>query len=234
MLKTIKKPNSRKLNETIETAGAPVFLMYDYFWAHERSNELLTPFLILLHQIVRASVPLMEAASREAAKRAETDPVCRQLHEYMEIHIQEEANHDTWLMEDLETAGLSQQQVLAMTPSTSVAAMVGSQYYWLHHHHPVALLGYIRLLEGNPPSTEHIERLKERSGLPESMFRTYRLHGELDPHHLQEFDDMLDALPLTAAHAVLIQTSAVYTAHMMANCLSELMTGLDSKQAMEA
>ena len=28
-------------------------------------------------------------------------------------------------------------------PSPAVAALVGSQYYWLLHHHPVALLGFV-------------------------------------------------------------------------------------------
>ena len=34
----------------------------------------------------------------------------------------------------------------------TAAALVGAQYYWIRHVHPVALLGYVMLLEGYPPS----------------------------------------------------------------------------------
>lgn len=220
---------SRQLTHSIETAGAPLYLMYDQFWAHERGGELVLPFLVLLHQIVRASVPLMEAGAEAAAARAETDAVCAPLAEYLKRHVDEEANHDVWLMDDLVSAGMSEAEVWNIAPSTSVAAMAGAQYYWIHHHHPIALLGYIRLLEGSPPSVEHIERLKQKSGLPDSAFRCYRMHGELDPDHLREFDDMFDALPLSPDHLQLVQDSAVFTAHMLANCLGEIMLECESR-----
>jgi hypothetical protein len=226
-----KNSHSRQLRSAIETAGSPLFLMYRQFWDHEPVGELLVPFLILMHQIVRSSVPLMQAASREAASSARTDGVCKLLHRYLESHIEEEADHDTWLLEDLACAGLKETDVLARPPSTAVAAMCGSQYYWIYHHHPVALLGYIRLLEGNPPSQAHIDRLKRSSGFPDSVFRTYRMHGALDPHHLQEFDDMFDALPLKPAQLDLVLASAVYTAHMMSNCLGEILFELEPRQA---
>ena len=37
-------------------------------------------------------------------------------------------------------------------PPPSVAGLVGSQYYWILHHHPVAFLGYVALMEGYPPT----------------------------------------------------------------------------------
>ncbi len=215
--------NSRLLTGTIETSGIPLFLMYDLFWQDARVDRLVAPFLVLMHQIVRASVPLMQAASLRARQLGPDDGLCKQLHEYLEVHIEEEAHHDTWLMEDLVSAGLSEARVLEKIPSTSVAAMSGAQYYWIYHYHPAALLGYIRLLEGNPPSPGHIDRLQRLSGLPASAFRTYRLHGELDPNHLQQFDEMLDALPLSPEHNRLVGTSAIFTAHMLANCLGELL-----------
>jgi hypothetical protein len=225
--KITKKSNSLRLKQNIKTNGLPLFMMYHQLWSHPRVGELVVPFLVLMHQVIRASVPLMKAASSVAAKAE--DPLSKLLHEYLEVHIEEEKHHDLWLMEDLESAGLARSDVLALTPSTSVAAMAGSQYYWIHHHHPVALLGYIRLLEGNPPSIEHVERLQAQSGLPESTFRTYRMHGELDPHHLQEFDDMLDGLPLTQAQIKLLGTSASFSADMLANAVSEIMSAAEQQ-----
>jgi hypothetical protein len=225
--KVTKKSNSLLLKQDIKTNGLPLFMMYHQLWSHPRVGELVVPFLVLMHQVIRASVPLMKAASSVAAKAE--DPLSKLLHEYLEVHIEEEKHHDLWLMEDLESAGLVSSEILALTPSTSVAAMAGSQYYWIHHHHPVALLGYIRLLEGNPPSVEHVERLQAQSGLPESIFRTYRMHGELDPHHLEEFDDMLDGLPLTQAQIKLLGTSASFSADMLANAVSEIMSAAEQQ-----
>ncbi len=227
--KVAEKSNSLRLKEHIQTSGLPLFMMYRQLWSHPRVGELVLPFLVLMHQVIRASVPLMEAASRSAANNAPQDPLSKLLHEYLEVHIGEEKHHDLWLMEDLESAGLARSDVLSLTPSTSVAAMAGSQYYWIHHHHPVALLGYIRLLEGNPPSIEHVERLQAQSGLPETTFRTYRMHGELDPHHLDEFDDMLDSLPLTEAQVRLLGTSASFSADMLANAVSEIMSTVEQQ-----
>ena len=226
--KIAEKSNSQRLMENIQTNGLPLFMMYRQLWGHPRVGELVLPFLVLMHQVIRASVPLMKAASSVAAKAAE-DPMSKLLHEYLEVHIEEEKHHDLWLLEDLESAGLTRSEVLGFTPSTSVAAMAGSQYYWIHHHHPVALLGYIRLLEGNPPSLEHVERLQAQSGLPETTFRTYRMHGELDPHHLKEFDDMLDSLPLTRAQLKLLDTSASFSADMLANAVSEIMSTVEQQ-----
>jgi hypothetical protein len=211
----------------MNVSSLPLFLMFEQFWNHKQVGQLVSPFLVLMHQVVRASVPLMETACLQASQNAKSCKLSRLLADYLEIHIEEEQHHDVWILEDLGAAGLDEQDVLSLTPPASVASMVGAQYYWILHHHPVAHLGYIRLLEGNPPSMAHIERLKHASGLPDAVFRTYRLHGELDPDHLQEFDDMLDTLPLTDSQAELIATSAKCTANHFATCLAEIMTRIE-------
>lgn len=221
-------PNSHVLRNRMNVSSLPLFLMFEQFWNHPRLGQLVTPFLVLMHQVVRASVPLMETACLRAAESANTCELSRLLRDYLEIHIEEEQHHDVWILEDLGAAGLDERAVLSLAPPASVASMVGAQYYWILHHHPIAHLGYIRLLEGNPPSMEHIERLKRASGLPDALFRTYQLHGELDPDHLQEFDDMLDTLTLSDDHAQLIATSAGCTANHFATCLAEIMTRIEN------
>ena len=42
-------------------------------------------------------------------------------------------------------------EALDRIPSPKVAAMVGAQYYWLRHYHPVSLLGHITAIEGYHP-----------------------------------------------------------------------------------
>lgn len=223
MLDVSGKSFSRQLSETIRSAGMPLHLMYCRLWDHERVADYVLPFLTLMHQVVRASVPLMEAASRRSAERADSDPLCRRLRDYLDTHIEEERYHDRWILEDLQAGGVDADDVLSRMPPANVAAMVGAQYYWIEHHHPVALLGYIRLLEGNPPSLRHIDRLIAVTKLPAGVFRTYRMHGELDPHHLEDLDRLFDSLPLTPDLAGLVETSATFTAHTLARAIGDLL-----------
>jgi hypothetical protein len=108
-------------------------------------------------------------------------------------------------------------------PSRTVAALVGSQYYWILHHQPVAFLGYVALMEGYPPTPELIELLVARTGYPRTAFRTYLEHAELDPGHRDHLDRTLDELPLTSRDEQVIGISAIATAALAARALEELL-----------
>src|SRR5215212_640831 len=122
---------------------------------HARVGELYAEYLFMSHCVIRASVPLMERARRRALALAD-DSVAAIVADYFETHIGEERGHDEWLLEDLVSLGVAREEVLARPPSANVAALVGAQYYWIEHYHPVALLGYIALLEGYPPVASEI------------------------------------------------------------------------------
>jgi len=183
--------------------------------------ELIPAYLLLIHQMIRASVPLMETARREAMRR-DDDPVCRGLGDYLARHIEEEMHHDLWTAEDLESIGFERARIFGTHPPASVASLVGAQYYWVLHHHPIALLGYIALLEGNPPSPQSIDDLQTRTGLPASAFRTMRLHATADPDHTAALDSFIDDLPIDDDQESLIAVSAAHTGASFAYCLSEL------------
>src|SRR5207237_3301598 len=102
-----------------------------------------------------------------------------------------------WLLDDLEVLGGGRAAVLARPPSPTVAALVGAQYYWILHYHPVGLLGYIGVFEGYPPSPAMIDGLVASTGYGRDAFRTMIAHAELDPGHRDELDRLLDELPLT-------------------------------------
>ena len=110
-------------------------------------------------------------------------------------------------------------------PSPTVAALVGSQYYWIFHYHPVAFLGFVALMEGHPPAPELIEVLIERTGFPPEAFRTYIEHGDLDPGHRDHLDRTVDSLPLTAEHESALGVSAIASAGLAARALEELLDG---------
>jgi hypothetical protein len=108
-------------------------------------------------------------------------------------------------------------------PTPAVAALVGSQYYWILHYHPISFLGYVALMEGYPPTPELIETLIEKTGYPREAFRTYIEHAELDPGHRDHLDRTVDSLPLTAGHEAALGVSAISTAGLAARALEELL-----------
>ena len=190
-----------------------------------RIRELYPEYLFTTHCIIRASVPLMETAQRRADKLAPGDSVSAALVPYLEEHIPEERDHDEWLLDDVEALGGDRSSILARPPSPTVAAVVGAQYYWILHYHPVALLGYIALLEGYPPSIEMLEDLVDRTGHSRAAFRTLIAHAELDPGHRDELDAVLDGLPVTEEQSTVMGLSAIYSVQMLARAIDEVRDG---------
>jgi hypothetical protein len=224
------------LRAKIELVSAPLAVALGRIFAHRDDlHQALVAHAILIHQITRASGPLMEAAL-QACRTWREDPAAARLATYLERHIEEERHHDLWLLEDLEAVGVARVDVLSAMPPPAVAAMVGAQYYWIRHHDPVALVGYMLMLECNAPTHETLADLKMRSGLPECFFRTHRIHAELDPGHQSDLLDLAASLPLRPERRHLIDASVMHTLERMAECLADLDTKLprhaDSVRAM--
>lgn len=74
--------------------------------------------------------------------------------------------------------------------------LIGSQYFLIFQYHPVAILGFLQL-EKHHPQEDAVERLIEKSGLPEDGFRQMILHTEVDIGHAEELDHVLDSLEPT-------------------------------------
>jgi heme oxygenase-like protein len=189
--------------------------------AHPRISDLYPEFLFTLHCIMRSGVPLMEATLAKAEARADDDPVSATLASYLKKHIEEERGHDEWLLEDMELLGWDRSDILARPPSPTLATLIGAQYYWALHYHPVAIMGFLAPLETHPPTTELIEELIVRTGLDRRAFRTLLLHAELDPEHGDEINQLLDALALTPGQSEVLSLSAIHTVHMLARATDE-------------
>jgi hypothetical protein len=172
-------------------------------------------YLATMYQILRASVPLMELAARRCARLGAGDPVAAGLRGYFAGHIAEEAGHDAWLLDDLATLGHRRAGEPDLPPPV-VARLVGAQYYWVEHHHPVTLLGYIAVLEANAPSPRLADRLVA-AGVPEAAVRTVREHAELDTGHIDALYAFLDGLPLTAGQVRAVAVSGLHTAGALAD-----------------
>jgi hypothetical protein len=190
--------------------------------SHPKLRQIYPEFLIMNHGITRASVPLMETALA-TARRLPGDRVAALLADYLARHIPEERGHDDWLLADLESIGVPRDQVLSRVPSPAIAALVGSQYYWVQHVHPVGLLGYIALLEGYPSAQKDIHQVQAATGYEPEAFRTLLLHADLDSHHGVDLDDLLDSLPLTERQRTLIGVSAIASVQLITQARQELL-----------
>jgi hypothetical protein len=79
--------------------------------------------------------------------------------------------------------------------------LVGAQYFWMMHVHPVAIMGYLILMEGYAPLASQLDEIQARTGVPESAFRCLRRHAEDDPEHLAELNRALDGMNLSVEQA---------------------------------
>jgi len=139
--------HSRRLRDKIRVIRGEMDTAAKALWTHPRLREIYPEFLFRNHAVIRSSVPLMQAAAVACEKRLDSDPVAEGMLAYFRKHIPEETGHDDWVLDDLEALGFRREDVLKRIPPPSAAALAGAQYYWIRHVHPVALLGFIAVLE---------------------------------------------------------------------------------------
>jgi hypothetical protein len=215
--------HSRRLREKIRIARGRLDAVARALWSHPLLSEIYPEFLFRNHAVIRASVPLMQAAAAVCEPYAASDPLAGGIFSYLTHHIPEEMHHDDWILEDLEVLNISRREVLPRIPPPAAAALVGTQYYWIRHCHPVALLGFIAVLEGTPPDVDYFERLADTSGIPRQAFSNLLRHGRLDPRHRDDLDDALDKLPLTEYHHSLLGVSSFQTIHLLAQVVEDML-----------
>ncbi len=206
--------HSRRIRDKIDLVRAPLREAAGAVWNHPRLADFYPDFLFTMHSLMRATSPQLRAAADAAEARAHSDPVAAGIAGYLAQHSKEETGHDEWAMDDLAVMGVAREEVLQRMPSPHMAALVGSQYYWIHHFHPVAYLSYIAVIEG-PPSVDFLEHTIQRTGLPREAFRTQFLHAQIDPHHVQELDALIDGLNLNDWHHSVLGANAFHTVDLL-------------------
>ncbi|MEV7008498.1 iron-containing redox enzyme family protein [Streptosporangium sp. NPDC051022] len=210
-------PPSTVLRAKIGLAGHALRNAGGLLWRAPDPRPRYRDYLCAVHMVVRASVPLLRTASARCAELGEF-----RLAGYLDRHAEEEAGHDDWLREDLALIDPAAERLLGRTPPPSVAELVGAQYYWILHHHPVALLGYIAVLEGDAPSPGLLEHIERNTGYPRAAFRTLWRHAELDPGHREDLDRVFDGLRPTREQQAAAGVSALHTVRAAAGLFREL------------
>ncbi len=215
--------NSELIRTKISLFSAGLNKAAHEFWTHTAFAVVYREYLFQSHSIIRASVPLMQAALEACQAEVNSDdPVLKKFGEYLAHHILEERGHDSWILDDAEVMGIDRRLLLERLPKETPLRMVGSQYYWIHHYHPVAMLGYIAVMEGTPPKAEFIEAVARRNKLPTEAFSSFLLHAKVDPKHRADLDSLLDQLPLSPDHHTVIGLSALQTISYLKAVLSDV------------
>jgi hypothetical protein len=220
---------SERLRLKVELASPALGRASLLLLGHPRARELAPRFLGVGYHIAQAAVPLMETARARAHDLAD-DAVARGLEPYLERHIVEETHSEEpggAVLGDLEELGVDTAELRAGPPPTKMAELIGAQYYWILHRHPVAVLGFLEL-ERFHPRQPTVERLIEITGLPRAGFSQLLLHAELDVGHAEELDSLLDTLPLEPRHERLIGDSALHTISLLADVLLDVIEDTDA------
>jgi pyrroloquinoline quinone (PQQ) biosynthesis protein C len=214
--------NSEVLWQKIRLAEPRLFSTTHLFWNHPDLARMLPEFLIQAHLLIRSGLALMSAA-REQALALPGDDVARKLESYLKLHLEEEVGHDRWLLDDICSLGYEPQEVLQAPPCPGVVALVGAQYFWMSHIHPVAVMGYLILMEGYAPLVEQLDAIQAHTGLPSSAFRCLRAHADDDPGHLADLNATLDAMCLSTDQARAVSMCAFAAIDGVAVLLEDLL-----------
>jgi hypothetical protein len=203
--------HSARLRSKIRLARSCLDHAAEKLWTHPSLKDLYPEFLFHNHAVIRASVPLMRTASGRCRTHFAHDPIAAGLVAYLQQHIPEELHHDEWVLDDLQALNIGREKVLARIPPLAASALVGPQYYWILHVHPIALLGFIAVMEGTPPDASYFGSVLARAGISEAAASNIFRHAKLDPRHCEDLDMVLDSLPLTDYHHSLMGISAFQT-----------------------
>jgi pyrroloquinoline quinone (PQQ) biosynthesis protein C len=155
------------------------------------SKELYLKFLAQAYHHVKYTAPLLASA----AGRCGSDDYLYQtaLFEY----IEEERGHELWILEDIHALGGDPESVRRSAPRFPCKIMVGHAYYIVDHVSPYGLLGMIHVLEGMAVALagKAVSALREAIGSSaDGGFKYLITHGDLDVHHSEFFENLIDKI----------------------------------------
>lgn len=194
---------------------------------HPRARTLYPQYFAVSSLVSLAMVPLMETALVRARALTPGDSVAVRLAEYLERHIPEEMHGDEpgrATLDDLEAVGVDTVALCTRRLPPKIAALIGTQYFWIWNSHPVAILGFLEL-EALHPYVATVQQLIERTGLPSEGFRQLLLHADVDVAHAEELHRVLDSLPLEPRQEELIAVSALQTMAFLIDAWLDVVAG---------
>lgn len=224
-------PHSQFIRDRILMFGARKREASAAVWYHPDFSAIYPELLLRMFPVVKNVGHLMATARDVAAAQAGSDPVSALLAPYLAVHTEEEKLHYLWLLEDLERLGLPAERAHAELPSPFVASLVGAQYFWIHHAHPISLIGYMAVLEWEHPPADAFPEIAARTGIPQAALSSFERHAQLDPEHAREMAEQVDSMPLTPEHRRLLGLSILHTSNAIGALYEGVLEAQVSAQA---
>jgi pyrroloquinoline quinone (PQQ) biosynthesis protein C len=164
-------------------------------------------FLHDLYHIVWHFCPVMAAAA------ARCDDNFRNVRYELYERIEEEKNHETWVLDDIEAVKGDVQATRNDPPSMPVQAMIAFNYYSVERVHPCAVLGMLYTLEvvasvyGGRVS-EAIARAIGRD-VSAGGFKFLSSHATMDVDHMAKLNALVKTIADPAAQNAIVNTTRV-------------------------
>lgn len=138
------------------------------------------------------------------------------LRHFLYEHMQEEAGHETWVLNDLDAIGVPQSDARAYQPSVHALTLAGYNYWASERRHPCSALGMLYALEviasvyGGPFASAIRESLLLDGDRGVSFIAS---HASLDAQHMAELRVVLNQVPDDAARAAVVESARVNFHH---------------------
>lgn len=214
---------SQRLRGKLELVMPLLFAPNQALLRDPQLPQLYPEWALTFYHLARVFLPLMETALTRAQTLAADDPVAAGTAEYLARHIEEErhgvAGDGEAHLPDLEVLGVAPDEARRRPLPLAIAALAGYHCDWIVHRHPIALLGFVEVVEGYPPPLWAVEALIVRTGLPRAGFQFLLQHADLDLEHRDELHAVLDGLPVTPEQEAMIGLSAMRTVDLMSQAL---------------
>jgi pyrroloquinoline quinone (PQQ) biosynthesis protein C len=164
-------------------------------------------FLHDLYYIVWHFCPIMGAAASRCGDEF------RQVRYELYERIEEEKNHETWVLEDIEAMGGNAARVRAELPSPAVQSMVAFNYFSAERAHPCAVLGMLYSLEVIASAyaatiSQSIAKTVGRS-VDGPGFRFLMSHSAMDLDHVAKLNVLMKTISDPAAQQTIVNATRV-------------------------
>ena len=164
-------------------------------------------FLHDLYYIVWNFCPIMAAAASRC------DDSFRGVRYELYERIEEEKNHETWVLEDIEAVGGNVAETVANLPSAPAQAMIAFNFFCAERVHPCSVLGMLYALEVIASVyagrvSESIARTIGRD-VDGGGFKFLSSHSTMDQDHVASLNRLVKTIENPAAQESIINSTRV-------------------------
>lgn len=180
-------------------------------------------YLHTVNGLAQSCMPLLELAVRRCRKLAPDDPASEALGSYYAQRMAKSTVRNRHSFARLLITGRESVSVLGELASRTIADLVGAQYYWIEHDHPVTLLGYLLVLDDGASvcwSRDPVE-----AGARNQTIEPLCTLDEPTQQQVRRADDLvelLDTLPLSEKQQTTVVHSALRTVEELVNLYMNL------------